>query len=201
MDDAPPDVTAGARCFRPRSAPAAAAAWGLVSLGWLALAVTDTGAAGLANQLPWVVLVGALVWAVLVRPAVFVGPHGVRLRNPWRDVDVPWSALTSVETRFALTLRTADGRSWSAWAAPASGRLSDPRMTRSEVAALALDDEAPTASASWSSSSGAVAAWIRRERRRAAADLDQGQVTTRVAVPVVVLLAGSAAASLLTLLV
>lgn len=151
--------------FRPRSAIAAAVGWGLVTLGWSWFAVHDGGLVGLVLQGPGMVLAATLVYAVLVRPAVEVTPTGVALRNVVRDVVVPWAALTEVRTRYALTLVTTDGRRFTAWAAPASGRHTDARLTLREVQTLGLgsDEELPTASASTASQSGAVAAWVRRE--------------------------------------
>lgn len=168
MPAAPP-VTTG-RVFRPRSSIAAAILWAAVTLVWAWFAVRDGGAPGLARQAPGVVLAATLVYAVLVRPTVEVSAAGVTLRNVVRDVEVPWAALAEVRTRYALTLVTTGGRRFTGWAAPASGRHTDARLTRREVSAIGWDPdrELPTASASTASHSGAVAAWVRREWRRAA---------------------------------
>ncbi|WP_165372720.1 PH domain-containing protein [Pengzhenrongella frigida] len=159
----PPPVTG--HTVRPRSAIAAAVGWGLVTLGWSWFAVHDGGPVGLVRQVPGLVLAATLVYAVLVRPSVEVSPTGVALRNVVRDVMVPWAALAEVRTRYALTLVTTDGRRFTAWAAPASGRHTDARLTLREVQTLGLgpDEVLPTASASSASQSGAVAAWVRRE--------------------------------------
>ena len=158
--------------FRPRSAAVAAVAWAVVTVGWAWLALRDGGPATLVRQIPGMVLGGTLVHVVLVRPSVAVDARGVRLRNPLRDVDVPWGALAHLTTKFALTLHTTDGRRLSAWAAPASGRHADTRLTAGDVRALGWDpdDEPPTASASTASPSGVAAAWVRREWSRALAD-------------------------------
>ncbi|GAA2726982.1 hypothetical protein CAE01nite_24250 [Cellulomonas aerilata] len=149
--------------------------WAVVTVGWVWLAVRDGGSAGLVRQLPAIVLAATVVYAVLVRPAVMVDGDGVRLRNVLRDVDVPWAALERVSTRFALTLHTLDGQQVRAWAAPASGRHVDARLTAGDVRALGWDDDEPlTASASTASPSGVAAAWVRREWRRALADAGDG---------------------------
>jgi hypothetical protein len=44
----------------------------------------------------------------------------VRLVNVTRTIEIPWPALTGIDTRYALTLTTAYGR-FAAWAAPAPG--------------------------------------------------------------------------------
>jgi Bacterial PH domain len=157
--------------YRPASASLAAVAWSVVTVGWAWLALRDGGLVSLVRQAPAMALAAGVVYAVLVRPAVTLSPDGVRLRNVLRDVDVPWSALHGVSTRFALTLHTRDGQHLRAWAAPASGRHVDARLTAGDVRALAWDDdEPPPASASTSSPSGVAAAWVRREWRRATAD-------------------------------
>ena len=170
MAAAPPRATG--HVFRPRSAIAAAVCGGLIAIAWAWFAVHDGGWLALARELPGIVLAGTLVYAVLVRPSVEVSLAGVALRNVVTDVDVPWGALAEVQTRYALTLVTTDGRRFTAWAAPASGRHTDARLTRGEVRVLGwgADDELPPSSASTASHSGAVAAWVRRDWRRALED-------------------------------
>ena len=171
MSAAAPVPATGHR-FRPRSAIAAAVCWSLVTLGWAWFAVHDGGLAGLVRQAPGMVLAATLVYGVLVRPSVEVSPAGVALRNVVRDVEVPWATLAEVRTRYALTLVTVEGAKFTAWAAPASGRHTDTRLTLREVKALGrgAGPELPTASESTASQSGAVAAWIRREWARAVED-------------------------------
>ena len=68
------------------------------------------------------VLLAALAWVTMWRPAVEVAPHGVVLRNPLRTVLVTWPAIEAVDGRFGLRVDTAQSH-WSAWAAgpPPSG--------------------------------------------------------------------------------
>jgi hypothetical protein len=98
------------------------AAWWVIAglVGNARASVSWTGIA-------WLLAVGAVMYAVLWRPAVVVDAEGVRLLNVLRDVRIPWAALESVETRYTLTLITA-GRSYASWAAGAPGRGS--AMTR-----------------------------------------------------------------------
>lgn len=193
------------RHFRPRSSITAALALILVTFAWAWFAAADGGGPGLARQVPGIVLAATLGYAVLVRPAVVVGPAGVTLRGVVRDVEVPWAALAEVRTRFSLTLVTVDGARFAAWAAPASGRHTDTRLTRREVGAIGGDHDhgLPTASSSPASHSGAVAAWVRREWRRAietdaAATPDGPRPAVRTR-PARGVLATLAAAALLTL--
>lgn len=216
MPTARPTTTG--RVFRPRSSSAAAIGWVLVTLAWAWFAMRDGGGPGLARQAPGMVLAATGVYGVLVRPTVSVSPAGVTLRNVVRDVEVPWAALAEVRTRFALTLVTTDGRRFAAWAAPASGRHADARLTRREAGAIGWDPEQalPTASASTASHSGAVAAWVRREwrlavypdRHESAADRSvppsaptDSTVRTHLAGGVVVVLGVSTALVLVTALV
>lgn len=74
------------------------------------------------EYLPLIALVALLAWAGLWRPAVRVGEDAVTIVNTFSTVVVPWAALIQVETRYALTLVTPNGR-YSATAAPAPGRL------------------------------------------------------------------------------
>jgi hypothetical protein len=67
------------------------------------------------------VTVGYLVTIVFWTPAVDVSDGGVRLRNVFRTISIPWAAIERIETKYALTLYTSCGR-FAAWAAPASGR-------------------------------------------------------------------------------
>ena len=75
----------------------------------------------LARMLPWLALAAGGCWAAFWRPRVEVSDGGVRIVNVTRTIDVPWPAIQNVETKWALKLVTAYG-SFSAWAAPASGR-------------------------------------------------------------------------------
>ncbi|MEM8618826.1 MAG: PH domain-containing protein [Actinomycetota bacterium] len=68
--------------------------------------------------LPWAAAFVTVVWAVFWRPHIAVSDSGVRFVNVTRTIDIPWPAVTAVDTRFALTVDTPYGR-YAAWAAPA----------------------------------------------------------------------------------
>ena len=78
---------------------------------------------------PWLALLAGACWATFWRPRVEVSDGGVRLVNVMRTIDVPWPAITGIETRWALTLLTAYGK-FTAWAAPAPGRGAMRKATR-----------------------------------------------------------------------
>jgi len=92
--------------------------WAVAASGIVAT-VGMAGPGALAGTAP-LVLVAYLGWQLFWMPAVVVHDGGITLENPFRSITVPWPALVHVDTRFALTLITAD-RSYTSWAAPAPG--------------------------------------------------------------------------------
>lgn len=84
-------------------------------------------------------LLTALMWAVYWRPEVEVSDGEVRIVNPWRTVHVPWPALDEVDHRWTLSVRTVDGRTVSAFAAPARG-MSERGPGVASLAARAITD-------------------------------------------------------------
>jgi hypothetical protein len=78
---------------------------------------------------PWLGLLAGGCWAAFWRPRVEVTDGGVRIVNVTRTIDVPWPAISGIETRWALTLVTAYGK-FTAWAAPAPGRAAMRKATR-----------------------------------------------------------------------
>lgn len=89
-------------------------ALGVVALFWSEPA--------LAWRYVWpVLLVAMLAWALFWRPSLTVAAHGITVENVLRTHFVPWPAIVAIDTRYSLTLRTAQGRV-SVWAAPAPGR-------------------------------------------------------------------------------
>lgn len=73
------------------------------------------------QTLPWAALVVGACWAAFVRARVEVSDGGVRLVNVMRTVDLPWPAITEVDTQWMLTLKTTYG-DYVAWAAPMASR-------------------------------------------------------------------------------
>lgn len=114
--------TAAGRRLRPGSAVAV----GLVGLAaGLALLVP----AVLADPRPWPVIGSVLfglvlLWLFVVRPSAVIAEEGVRFVNPLRTVDITWSAVTEVRSRWTLQIATAEGR-YTAWGIPA-----DPKRPR-----------------------------------------------------------------------
>lgn len=149
--------------FRPRTGIAACVLCAVLGIVWMAAAAQGGWALAL-GQLPLVGLVSTVVYAACGRPRVIVGPDDVVLRNVVRDVTIPYSAITDIQTRYTLTLTTADGGRHQAWAAPASGRFGAARVTEEERKTLGWSGpvaEIP-ASAGLRSDAGAAAVAIRR---------------------------------------
>lgn len=199
--DAVPDV------FRPlvgRILTVAVAVGGVLVL---VLVATTGGVADAVLTLPWVALFAVACWAVYWRPRVEVSDGGIRLVNVTRTIDVPWPAVTDVETRYALTLVTCDGR-FRAWAAPAPGAGAALRAASRSRRQLGGDGQAVTPGEVPGTPSADAATVVRRRwaRLRDAGHLDEPRLEfdavpvrwhTEVAVAVVLL----AALSAVTLLV
>jgi hypothetical protein len=92
--------------------------WGTAAVG-IAATLASAGPAGLPGAAP-LLFIAYMGWVLFWRPAVVVRDTGVTLENPYRTITVPWEALATVDTRYALTLVTPRGK-YAAWAAPAPG--------------------------------------------------------------------------------
>ena len=174
--------------------------WAVVTVIWLILAA-KSGIGDLVTQFPLAAFLATVVYATCFRPLVAVGTDGVLLRNVIRDVSVPWGALTAISTQYALTLTTAGGQKFSAWAAPAASRFSTARATPSDLKTVQWDEadgEIP-ASASLRSDSGAAAAVVRRVWLRAKEDgaLADTEPAVHWVTPVIAALAVTLAATAL----
>jgi hypothetical protein len=136
----------------------------------VAFIAATSGAGDALATLPWVLLFATSCWAIFWNPRVVVSDGGVRLVNVTRTIDIPWPAITDVETRYALTLVTTYGR-FAAWAAPApsaGGALrtamrSRPRVIDDKVEAVTMGEIPGTAS-------GDAAMMVRRRWDRLRAD-------------------------------
>jgi hypothetical protein len=84
------------------------------------------GVSGVPTVLPWLALAAGAMWLMFWNPRVVVDDLGVHLINVVRTIDVPWTAITEVDTRWALTLVTPGGR-YTAWAVPAPGNAGSAR--------------------------------------------------------------------------
>jgi hypothetical protein len=71
-------------------------------------------------------------WLFFWYPRVTIDPSGVGVRNVLRTHHVTWPAITSVETKYALTIVTAHDKV-VAWSAPAPSRYAAINNTGADV--------------------------------------------------------------------
>jgi len=67
---------------------------------------------------------------ILLRPGLRVSPRGVTVTNPFRTVELPWSQVADVSTRFQVVVETHSGERIRCWGAPTASRVG-PRLDRS----------------------------------------------------------------------
>ncbi|MFD4867911.1 PH domain-containing protein [Streptomyces sp. NPDC058412] len=102
---------------------------GVVS-GVLLLALTawlcgDALLRGSGNT-PWIALAVALcavplIVAFTVRPAVFANDDRMRVRNPFRIIELPWAAVDAVRSGYSAEV-LAEGSKYQLWSVPVSLR-------------------------------------------------------------------------------
>jgi hypothetical protein len=194
--------------FRPRSAAwLTGVVWLVVLFSVLSAAVTHEFPA-LVQLVPLVAL-GYLAWWLAWYPAVVVSNDGVALRNPLLTVQVPWNALIMVDTKYALTLVTPEGK-FAAWAAPAPGIFGVQRAQPGHVRGLPEVTYGPGESVRpgdlSNSDSGAAAFHVRSRWAElidsgavATGEADTATVTKRPNWPVLGAAAALVAASMLSL--
>ncbi|MGP3973135.1 PH domain-containing protein [Streptomyces sp. 8N114] len=78
------------------------------------------------GRTPWLALAGLLfvvplVVAFTLRPAVFAGERRMRVRNPFRTIEVPWGTVETVRAGYSNEV-VADGTKYQLWAIPVSLR-------------------------------------------------------------------------------
>ncbi|SES18260.1 PH domain-containing protein [Streptomyces qinglanensis] len=106
-----------------RSAGGMAGGIVLLAIGlWLA---TDAVIGG-EGRTPWLALaamlcVVPLVVAFTLRPAVFAGERRMRVRNPFRTIEVPWGAVESLRAGYSSEV-LAGGAKYQLWSIPVSLR-------------------------------------------------------------------------------
>lgn len=96
--------------------------------------VRDPGP-GLLLQLAWPALVLGAGWAVFWAPHLRVDDSGVLVRNVLRTVHLPWPSIQRVDTKYTLTLCTAD-LECQVWAAPVAGRHSAAKLGDDDLRGL-----------------------------------------------------------------
>jgi hypothetical protein len=183
--------------YRPTTSRVAVAGFAGFALWWIVDDLLTGDAGRMVVAAPVLLAIGIALWGIFWRPAVIVDNAGVSLLNIVRDVDVPWSLLELVETRYALTLHVGERRyrSWAAGAPgrPLPGRSAVSRMPEEKTVAREHDvtgeAEAIRSSRSLRGDSGAAAFMVeqrwqqhRNLRRGSAAEADPAAADQRVRV-------------------
>ncbi|MEU6294543.1 PH domain-containing protein [Streptomyces erythrochromogenes] len=75
---------------------------------------------------PWIALAGALcavplIVAFTIRPAVFANDDRMRVRNPFRIIELPWAAVDAVRSSYSAEV-LAEGSKYQLWSVPVSLR-------------------------------------------------------------------------------
>lgn len=127
---------------------------------------------------------GWVIWLLLWRPSVVCYDDRAEFRNLFRDVTIPYALIDDVDTRFTLAVE-AGGIRYSAWGAPAPGKVRAMNIRRGENPGQdlphALREQGRVRPGDLTSTaSGAPATVIRRaldERARAGVKGPSGAVT------------------------
>ncbi|KWX03577.1 hypothetical protein TH66_12040 [Carbonactinospora thermoautotrophica] len=75
-----------------------------------------------------IVLVCALAVTLWIRPALAVDPQRILIRNPFRTIEIPWSRVRDITSRYSLEVAADNGRRYSVWAIPMSLRARRKRL-------------------------------------------------------------------------
>lgn len=102
-----------------------AAVTGVVMLALLVWLCGDVVVRGSGNA-PWIALavvlfLAPLVVAFTIRPAVFANADRMRVRNPFRVIELPWAAVDTVRAGFSAEV-LAEGAKYQLWSVPVSLR-------------------------------------------------------------------------------
>ncbi|MFC9030795.1 PH domain-containing protein [Streptomyces arboris] len=79
------------------------------------------------GQAPWLALAALLtavplIVAFTLRPVVFVNDERIRIRNPFRTIQLPWTEVADVRAGYSSELIAAGGTKYQLWAVPVSLR-------------------------------------------------------------------------------
>lgn len=102
-----------------------AVATGVLLLALIAWLCGDAVVRGSGNT-PWVALAIALcavplTVAFTIRPAVFANDDRLRVRNPFRVIELPWAAVDAVRAGYSAEV-LAEGSKYQLWSVPVSLR-------------------------------------------------------------------------------
>ncbi|WP_306317739.1 MULTISPECIES: PH domain-containing protein [unclassified Streptomyces] len=143
------------------------------------------------GRTPWTVVavllfLVPLVVAFTVRPAVFGNEERLRVRNPFRDVTLPWAAVESFKSGYSNEVVDQAGTKYQLWSIPVSlrGRR---KAQRQQLRATTKGDRAATTATVTPRSTGDQAMDELRELHatRSAAENAQGETAVRWAYEII----------------
>ncbi|MGA5555650.1 PH domain-containing protein [Streptomyces lavendulocolor] len=99
---------------------------GLLLIGFAAWIGGDALVTG-EGRVPWIAAAGLLLVVPLIvaftfRPVVYAGADRMRVRNPFRTVELPWAAVADVRAGYSSEVVTVDGTVYQLWSVPVSLR-------------------------------------------------------------------------------
>ncbi|MEV6163821.1 PH domain-containing protein [Streptomyces sp. NPDC052052] len=79
------------------------------------------------GRVPWLALAGLLtvvplIVAFTLRPVVSVSERRIKIRNPFRTIAMPWTAVADVRAGYSSELFAENGAKYQMWAVPVSLR-------------------------------------------------------------------------------
>ncbi|BBC33390.1 hypothetical protein SGFS_046840 [Streptomyces graminofaciens] len=116
---------------------------GVMLLGIIAWIGGDAVVRG-EGRTPWlalasILLVVPLVVAFSLRPAVFANTDRLRIRNPFRVIELPWGAVAALRSGYSNEVIDEAGTKYQLWALPVSLRARK-RAARQQARAAAEGD-------------------------------------------------------------
>jgi hypothetical protein len=121
--------------FRPAFGRVLSIVMALIALAGLISFVVVGDPAGLVRYGWGLLLLAAVTFALFWFPSLDVAEHEVTVRNVFSTIHVPWPAIQRIDTKYALTLYTPQGKI-AAWASPAPSRYAS-QVSRTQDARLA----------------------------------------------------------------
>jgi hypothetical protein len=112
---------------------------GLLLLGFAAWIGGDALVTG-EGRVRWIAAAGLLLVVPLIvaftfRPVVYVNDDRMRVRNPFRTVDLPWASVADVRAGYSSEVVTRDGTTYQLWSVPVSLRERKKAARRQDRAA------------------------------------------------------------------
>ncbi|MER5362475.1 PH domain-containing protein [Streptomyces sp. NPDC002785] len=95
----------------------------LLLIGWIGGDAVFRG----DGRVPWLALAGLLtvvplVVAFTLRPVVLANEQRIKIRNPFRTITMPWTAVADLRAGYSSELFTEGGTKYQLWAVPVSLR-------------------------------------------------------------------------------